>query len=393
MALRLGGLVVCGEIDNTYHYSVYGRLWLRGQEQPLLLRLTGDCDPDLAGRRFYFETRDSGTRVDIGSDIEKFDLSKLAWQQIGATGTMTAGRQVKTADCSDSEFARRLRLGEPPPMQWKPCLYLEWFSQNGRVVLEIPDPLIDFRDEDELLDILPSVEFLPEPEDDAPLTVNADEFDELESEAEPFSESGTLAEEFWPLADTADDPQEQDEPADDVRFDEESIDLDADDPYGLFPDELQRWLDSESERMDRAVDSDGGSQSQRELELMDKLLASGEGEPISGLFETPMKLLGPDQLGDDEVEGALKTLLAQLALYGIALDICEHFTPRDAYRLLVEEICRTQTAYPELRRTQWVQQFTTAEFCAACEAELEREFEEKHRPDNNADLSDDTGCQ
>ena len=391
MALRLGGLVVCGEIDNTYHYSVYGRLWLRGQEQPLLLRLTGDCDPDLAGRRFYFETRDSGSRIDVGADIENFDLANLAWQQIGVTGTMTAERRVKTADCSARELARRLQLGEPPPMQWKRCLYLEWFSQNGRVVLEIPDPLIDFRDEDELLDILPTIGFLPE--DDAPLMVDADESDESESPVEPFSESGSVTEEFSPLADTVDDPQTQGEHADEARFDEGSIGIEADDPYGLFPADLQRALDAESERIDRAVDPDGGSQSQRELELMDELLAGGEGEPISGLFETPMKLPGPDQLSDDEVEGALKTLLAQLALYGIALDICEHFTPRDAYRLLVEDICRTQTAYPELRKTQWVQQFTTAEFCTACEAELEREFDEQQRPDNNADSSDDPGCQ
>jgi len=389
MALRLGGLVVCGEIDNTYHYAVYGRLWLRGQDQPLLLRLTGDCDPDLAGRRIYFETRDSGTRVDVGPDIEKFDLSNLAWQQIGVTGTMTAERQVKTADCSDRELAQRLRLGEPPPMQWKRCLYLEWFSQNGRVVLEVPDPLIDFRDEDELLDILPSVELLPE--DDAPLMVDTDEFDELDSETERFTESVQDIEETWTPEDVADLPDDPETLSDDARFDEEAVE--GDDPYGLFPAELQNWLDAESERVDRVIDPDGGSQSQRELELMDELLASGEGEPISGLFETPIKLPSPDQLGDDEVEGALKTLLAELALYGIALDICEHFTPRDAYRLLVEEICRTQTAYPELRRTQWVQQFTTAEFCAACDTELEREFEEKQHPDNNADPSDDAGCQ
>ena len=76
---------------------------------------------------------------------------------------------------------------------------------------------------------------------------------------------------------------------------------------------------------------------------------------------------------------ALKTLLAQLALFGISLDICEHFTPRDAYRLLLEEICPGETAYPELRNTQWVQHFMTSEFCPACEAEFDREYEQRER--------------
>ena len=387
MALRLGGLVVCGEIDNTYHYSVYGRLWLRGQEQPLLLRLTGDCDPDLAGRRFYFEMRNPGARVIIGPDIENFDLANLAWQQIGATGMMTAERRVKTADCSAKELAQRLQLGEPPPMQWKNCLYLEWFSQNGRVVLEIPDPLIDFRDADELLDILPTIDILP--------SVDASGLDDPGSDRDEEQVFDSLrdGEDSMPYGETADSAETADGFADDSRTDEDWTAGDVDDPYGLFPAELQRSFDAESERMDRVVDAGGGSQSQRELELMDELLAGGEGEPIGSLFETPMRFPSPDQLGDDEVEGALKALLAELALFGIALDICEHFTPRDAYRLLVEEICRTQTAYPELRKTQWVQQFTTAEFCADCEAELDREFEEQHRPDAGNDPSDDAGCQ
>ncbi len=111
----------------------------------------------------------------------------------------------------------------------------------------------------------------------------------------------------------------------------------------------------------------------QELELMDELIERGVGEPVGALFDGPLRLRRPDQLNDREAEQELKALLAQLALHGIALDICVHFTAAEAYRLLVERICREENAYAELRGTQWVQHFSTADFCPACQAEFERD--------------------
>jgi hypothetical protein len=57
-----------------------------------------------------------------------------------------------------------------------------------------------------------------------------------------------------------------------------------------------------------------------------------------------------------------------LARCGVSLAVCHHFTPREAYRLLIEEICVEERAYRELQGTQWVQTFMTSEYCPQCEA-------------------------
>src|SRR5438067_1020122 len=105
MAWRLNDLVVRGEISNTEHYRVHGWLELRGQERALHLDLTGNCSPDLRGRRVRFEARTSHRTTEEGAD-----LSGLAWHQIGVTGDMTAGHKVRVFDCSAEEFLRRSKL-------------------------------------------------------------------------------------------------------------------------------------------------------------------------------------------------------------------------------------------------------------------------------------------
>ena len=376
MALRLSDHVLCGEIINTGHYSVHGWLGLRGCRRPLLLQLTGDCAADLKGRHIRFEIQgledqpDSDTDADpdgpffdepADSEPDTIDALGLAWQQVGPTGTITADRKVKVSDCPPEELYLRTKLDEPPPFEWKRLLYLEWFSQNGRMVLELADPVIQFVEEhdseadpvangegnaaekspDELLGDLP-------PDGDAPS-------DGLDIEAIHLDEDGKVY-----LEDLAPEASED--------ADEEE------NPFGVVSDELQSQFDADASRMDWEIQSDEDKpRSLRELELMDDLIENGPGEPIISIFDAPVKLPSPDKLEDAEAEDALKTLLAQLALYGIALDVCEHFTPRDCYRLLIENICREEHVYPELRDTQWVQHFATGDYCDACLAEFDEE--------------------
>ncbi|MBN1342345.1 MAG: hypothetical protein JXQ73_06675 [Phycisphaerae bacterium] len=326
MVLRLDNLVECGEIINTTKYSVHGWLGLKGREGPLVLDLTGDCDPDLRGRRFRFEARPGsdqdldGPSAPEGDDI---DLSGLAWRQIGPTGTMTAARTREVADGSGSRPIR--------------CLCLEWSGQNGPISIELEDPII---------------ELIEAGESDA-----ADDAEEGEDDA-PF--------EGW-TGEPGEDGEEED-------------------GYGLISEELQRDLDREAAETDRSIKGeDGSSDVIREMELMDDLIERGEGDPIGTILEETVKLPSPDALDDEGAERELKRLLALLAKYNIALSICEHFTPRDAYRLLLEHICIEESAYPELRSTQWVQHFMTAEFCEECEAEMDREFEERQRREGDLD--------
>jgi hypothetical protein len=139
-------------------------------------------------------------------------------------------------------------------------------------------------------------------------------------------------------------------------------------------------LDREAARTDETLAGDDANDTIRELELMDALIERGEDVPVGSLFDPPMQLPSVeqlDQMDDAEAEAVFKALLARLALYGVALDMCEHYTPRAAYRLLVEEIGPEEGVFPELQQTQWVQHFMTHEFCDQCDARFEEEWDQE----------------
>lgn len=131
MAWRLCDSVVRGEIDNTERGCVEGRVWLAGRESPVVLRLTGNAWPDLAGSRLTFENPKPRP------GIEPVDL----WsEQIGAVGDMTASRKVRVFDVPIEEALAMIRIGVTPPEHRANALYLEWYSErNGRVVIESAD--------------------------------------------------------------------------------------------------------------------------------------------------------------------------------------------------------------------------------------------------------------
>ncbi|QDT39094.1 hypothetical protein [Stratiformator vulcanicus] len=303
MTLRLDGLVACGELDGTRTNSVNGWIKLKGHQTPLSLSLTGACGKYLAGRRIRFEASE------FSEPSFNDDYSEIAWQQVGPTGRMEVDRM------SDGTVV----------------LFLEWFSQNGRVLLELTNP-------------------------------------EIETVPEENESSGPEA--VGPAPDSAIEP-----------WSEENNELDeSDDPYNLFSDELNRHFEAESRALDHSL---GGAEDDsgftRDLELMEELIENGEGVPIAEIFDPPLKLPQPDGLSDRDIEVALRRLLAAMAEHGIALDICEHFSLRDAYTLLLEELCPHEMTHPELDATRWVQHFSTSDFCDKCDEEFEREFEEFER--------------
>jgi hypothetical protein len=128
MAWRLNEVVTRGMIDNRQKGKVTGTLWLIGQEPAIRLELDGNCDDDLAGCLVEFVNHKP--RPDPS-------IARLR-DQVGAAGTITASRKVRTlpADVRVEELNREMieRLG------WSNSLYLEWFSNfNGRVVVELVD--------------------------------------------------------------------------------------------------------------------------------------------------------------------------------------------------------------------------------------------------------------
>jgi hypothetical protein len=364
MAFRLGELVVCGELYNNQKNSVHGVIQLKGQDRPLSIQLTGNCSPDLAGWHFRFERREES---EGDKEDERDDLSGLAWEQVGPTGTMTAARKVKVADCSPEELYIRCKAGEPPPMESKPCLTLEWHSQNGRVLIEMIDPILELVEFTELEGV---------PCGDCP--------ERRQWERDINTRQGGLQISQVEIGDDGRAEIRDVTPkSDDAEADEE--DTPAADSYGLIPDELQRALDAQSAETDRALGGEPEDSEDviREMELLDDLMDSDADEPLGTIFDPPMKLPRPDDLDEEQAEVWLKALLARLALFGIALDMCEHFTHLATYRLLLEKICWEERVFPQLRQTQWVQHFMTSEYCEMCEAQFEAEWEAEHGADED----------
>lgn len=364
MAFRLSDMIVRGEIINTRKNSVHGWITVKGTGRPVILSLTGNCDHDLAGRHIRFIARDAYNETisaeDGGADAGEEEntwasqeedvtppaMAGFAWQQVGPTGTMTAARNVRVSDCPPEESDRRCEVDEPPPTVWRRCLYLEWYSQNGRVVIELVDPVLEFV-EGEPSEPPPLAELPQEPGGGLQITaIHLDDDGEAEIE----------------------------------ECDVEDEEAEGASEFNLIPDELQRQLDAHARDMDRAIrGQDDEPDVMAELRKMDDLLGSGEGVPLGSLFDQALKLPSPEKLSEEEAEPVLKTLLAQLALHGVAIDVCEHYTALETYRLLVRHMCVEESAFAELRGTTWVQHYATSDFCDACEAEFDREYQERER--------------
>lgn len=132
MALRIHDFVIRGEIDNTERGCVKGKLWLHGEDQPYVLRITGNAHADLAGCRMEFTNPEKPMRM-------RRDLN-FAHTQEGTAGDITASRKVRVMDLPMAEWMEAKRAGKPAPEHWANCLYIEWYSAtNGRVVIEIPE--------------------------------------------------------------------------------------------------------------------------------------------------------------------------------------------------------------------------------------------------------------
>ncbi len=136
MAWRPEHLVKAGELDNTQLGWTVGWLELDSVPERLMLKLAGNCHPDLAGWKFRIHRIEPDLPKDFGGD-EPPDYSGISSDQSGHVGDITADQMIKHFDIPDDELVRRLNAGEKPQFAWRKCLYLEWYSnQNGRVVIQ-----------------------------------------------------------------------------------------------------------------------------------------------------------------------------------------------------------------------------------------------------------------
>ena len=132
MAWRPSEWVVEGELDNTQLGWTIGWVRIRGRDEPLKLKLAGNCYPDLAGWKFRI------VRIDPIPDwAEHVQLDGIATDQTGTIGDVTADQMIMHFECSPEEFVQRVHTGDRPETTLRKCLYLEWYShRNGRVVIQ-----------------------------------------------------------------------------------------------------------------------------------------------------------------------------------------------------------------------------------------------------------------
>ncbi len=340
MTLRLGDYVVAGEIINRHRNSTHGWLALRGESHPLLVQLTGDPSPELVGKRFRFEIPDDRPLPDPLPP--PLDFKTIATQQIGPTGEMSV---------SQTDGQTRISL--------------EWFSQNGRVLVELTDPELEWIEDDE-----------------------EDARRQKEAEAAEKAERGEDSEEA---------------PEFDLGL-EGLPDDDEDDPYGLFPTDLDKEIAAEVDpglTIENPSDAEFPQprdwsdvipgidpETKRMYEDWDEVTDGTKDVPLTEIFDPPIKLYSPQQLESiDEPTAAagLKELLKRLALLGVAVSICEHYTAKQTYQYLVEEILPEYGVHPRLPQIGWVQHYDTSEGCPECEAEFDREWAERHPDEPSSD--------
>jgi hypothetical protein len=339
MTWRIGDTIVRGELINTSRNTVHG--WLDfGGDYGIRIELVGNLSGELAGRRIRFEIRPAPA-IDPTPPPE---LESLQTQQIGVVGSMTL-RTVRVPVVPIRDSSRGVMGDEAVRTEERPCLYLEWFSQDGQMVAEIVDPDLQFVSEDELP---------PELDPSPPLEIPWDDV-EFPGARPGDEENGLIF-----------DAEADDEPHD---------------PFGLFPPDLDEQLDEANRQteLERGESPPSGlhgwdevipgidDETKQMYEQWDEIFYGARDEPLTTLFDPPLHLTPPAQVASEsEAEQQLRVLLAALALHGVALDMCEHCTAREAYRILVDEILPDAQIHPNLPASGFVQHYATWESCPQC---------------------------
>jgi hypothetical protein len=370
MTWRLENSLIRGELFNLRPNHVHGWLELLGATSLIHLGLTGNLEGELFGKRVRFETaladqegQESGVGSQESDSPNRPDFEALEIQQIGPTGSM---QLIRTQTPGGTEDLR---------------LSLQWFSQNGEMVIDLLNPRLEF------------VEEVPEEK-------GGSKFDDEDDDQSVF------------VRETEDE------------FPEFPEDADEEDPYGLFPPQLGEQLEGETKSPEiSAIDESAlgettglddsladpfedrpkrswdevipgiDEQTRRLYESWDEIFEGKKDVPLCTIFDPPLAIYPVDKLSDAEVESALKVILRRLAMHSVALDMCEHFSCRDAYRLLVEEILPKYPVYPGLPLTGYVQHYSTWEYCRKCDEEFEAKWQadEKARQEREAGGEEGSG--
>ena len=377
MALQIDQYVLAGELNNIRRNAVMGEI-VFAPDLRLIINLVGNLNGPLAGRKFQFWVNRPDAEFVTRDDVPEL-IQLMGNQQIGKIGEVRL-RTLNERLTTNDDSAAPVQFGAPgQPLA--DSLYLEWFSQNGRVIADLKDVRIEF--------IEPGYEGVPDDE--------------------PSSNSERLESGFGSMAARADDADGQ-SPFEETGFGDE---VDSVDQYGLFDRDLDQQIrqsldgvdessgqaglgqniSDEDESSSRSTNSgiapQAGSgsrpwdeilpgidaETKAKFELWDEISHGENEQPVMGLLEK-LNLPDPDSLATDEqADPYLSDMIERLAEFNVAIDMCEHMTPLSAYRLLLKELLPEIGVNPNLAATNIVDHLCTWEFCPDCKAEFEGGFD------------------
>lgn len=384
MASRIGEYVQSGELRNTRRNGVFG--WIEfATDYGIRIELTGNLSGPLAGKHLRFRR---GTIAPNNPDDLTNEIKSMADRQIGVVGEMRL-KMSQVPDLPWDEFSQLDHETQQRHLRQKECLHLEWFSQNGHIVAELVGMTIEYVESEGETEVDPT-DF--EPLDSGSYGLG---FTEIH-----VDEDGSTHTAHFDLEDDGDEEEEE-----------------IEDPYGLFGNDLEQHVaeslgklpdepTSDETPLGEMLESEDGSKSERRAwdevmpgidadtkamyEQWDEIFEGKKDEPISYLFQTPLKLPKVENVSShDEARPLVTAILAQLALLSVALDVCEHYEPLDTYRLLMKEILPTAKVHPNLAASDMVQHYSTSDFCVKCDEEFDEEYDGS-RSDPNANDEDDS---
>ncbi|OVE82655.1 hypothetical protein BVY04_00415 [bacterium M21] len=124
------------------------------------------------------------------------------------------------------------------------------------------------------------------------------------------------------------------------------------------------------------------------MEKFEETVIEGKGESvrIGSLFDEH-HWPKPEGLTEDAAQEVMSRVLATLARFNVAFDMCPKCTWQHAYQLIHDKLA-DEEFYPVMKGSDWISHYGASDFCGPCQEEFEKECEsmELFEDDNDVDI-------
>jgi hypothetical protein len=320
MAIRLADSFVEGWFYNTSKRTVHGAFLLEGMDRLIPIELTGDPGPSLQGRGLHVK------RAESEPPPVPYTGTKI-FSQVGVPGTM----ELRMAKVPVGDYLKAYEEKRPIDYNWEPTLYLEWYGTNGRVVLELSNPLIE-------LEKGPPFDDPAYPDESGATGFSI-------TEITPDSTKTFEIRNAIPKPDYMQDNEIQ-------------------------SDDLDGYLDKLNEKRESEMRGEEASNDPliKETEWGDDQLIEGNGEFLASLLD-PEKLPPVEDVDEEKAQELVSSIIMGLAIFHVGIHLCEHCTWVQAYEFILKEILYEERVPPEIVHTDWISHYGYGEICPECEKE------------------------